>query len=183
MAERLGRDLAARGVAVVSGLARGIDASAHRVVLSTERNHDWDPGLRNRHCLRGKSAARSHHKRILYGDVPRASEFPDSEHGHSRMSLGVVVVEGAQYFRFPNYGAAGHGVWPGSLRSPRKRDPVIYGPNQLIKEGAKLVTAWEDASHVDPGGARSGRTGKLQRADAASAGEPGAVGKGRFTSY
>jgi DNA processing protein len=34
MAERLARDLAARGVAVVSGLARGIDAFAHRGALS-----------------------------------------------------------------------------------------------------------------------------------------------------
>ncbi len=35
MAERLGRDLAARGLVIVSGLARGIDARAHRGALST----------------------------------------------------------------------------------------------------------------------------------------------------
>lgn len=61
------------------------------------------------------------------------------------MSLGVVVVEGAQYSGSlitarlaMEFGREVYGV-PGNATQP-----ASFGPNQLIKQGAKLVTGWED---------------------------------------
>ena len=61
------------------------------------------------------------------------------------MSLGVVVVEGAQYSGSlitarlaMEFGREVFGV-PGNATQP-----TSFGPNQLIKQGAKLVTGWED---------------------------------------
>ena len=61
------------------------------------------------------------------------------------MSVGVVVVEGAQYSGSlitarlaMEFGREVYGV-PGNATQP-----TSFGPNQLIKQGAKLVTSWED---------------------------------------
>src|ERR1700693_5867015 len=61
------------------------------------------------------------------------------------MSVGVVVVEGAQYSGSlitarlaMEFGREVFGV-PGNATQP-----TSFGPNQLIKQGAKLVTSWED---------------------------------------
>jgi len=61
------------------------------------------------------------------------------------VGLGVVVVEGAQYSGSlitarlaMEFGREVYGV-PGNATQPSS-----YGPNQLIKQGAKLVTSWED---------------------------------------
>ena len=61
------------------------------------------------------------------------------------MALGVVVVEGAQYSGSlitarlaMEFGREVYGV-PGNATQPSS-----FGPNQLIKQGAKLVTSWED---------------------------------------
>jgi DNA processing protein len=61
------------------------------------------------------------------------------------MGLGVVVVEGAQYSGSlitarlaMEFGREVYGV-PGKATQPSS-----FGPNQLIKQGAKLVTSWED---------------------------------------
>ncbi len=49
MAERLSKDLADRGLVIASGLARGIDASAHRGALASScGGDDWRPGMRDR---------------------------------------------------------------------------------------------------------------------------------------
>ena len=106
MAEKLGQDLADRGLVVASGLARGIDACAHSGALEFgKRRHHWGTGLRDRRRLpegeqedfRGNANARRHHQRISDGHVSGASKFPDSQPDHCGMALGVVVVEGAQY--------------------------------------------------------------------------------------
>jgi DNA processing protein len=61
------------------------------------------------------------------------------------VALGVVVVEGAQYSGSlitarlaMEFGREVYGV-PGNATQP-----TSFGPNQLIKQGAKLVTSWED---------------------------------------
>lgn len=154
MAERLGRDLAARGLVVVSGLARGIDASAHRGALSAvagatvailgcgidvvypKENKKIYEEIRQRGALVSE---------FPMGTFPAPQNFPIRNRIIAGMALGVVVVEGAQYSGSlitarlaMEFGREVYGV-PGNATQPSS-----FGPNQLIKQGAKLVTGWED---------------------------------------
>ena len=72
------------------------------------------------------------------------------------MSLGVVVVEGAQYSGSlitarlaMEFGREVYGV-PGNATQP-----TSFGPNQLIKQGTKLVTGWEDVIEELPTSVRA----------------------------
>lgn len=154
MAERLGRDLAARGLVVVSGLARGIDASAHRGALSAvagatiavlgcgidvvypKENRKIYEEIRQRGALISE---------FPLGAFPAPQNFPIRNRIIAGMALGVIVVEGAQYSGSlitarlaMEFGREVYGV-PGNATQPSS-----FGPNQLIKQGAKLVTGWED---------------------------------------
>ncbi len=154
MAERIGRDLAARGIVVVSGLARGIDASAHRGALSAvagttigvlgcgidvvypKENRKIFEEIRQRGLLITE---------FPMGTFPAPQNFPIRNRIIAGMALGVVVVEGAQYSGSlitarlaMEFGREVYGV-PGNATQASS-----FGPNQLIKQGAKLVTGWED---------------------------------------
>ncbi|MGH9701809.1 MAG: DNA-processing protein DprA [Candidatus Acidiferrales bacterium] len=79
------------------------------------------------------------------GTFPGPQNFPIRNRIIAGMALGVVVVEGAQYSGSLITGRLGmefsrevYGV-PGNVTQPSS-----FGPNQLIKQGAKLVTGWED---------------------------------------
>jgi DNA processing protein len=79
------------------------------------------------------------------GTFPAPQNFPIRNRIISGMALGVVVVEGAQYSGSlitarlaMEFGREVYGV-PGNATQP-----ASFGPNQLIKQGAKLVTSWED---------------------------------------
>jgi DNA processing protein len=79
------------------------------------------------------------------GTFPGPQNFPIRNRIISGMSIGVVVVEGAQYSGSlitarlaMEFGREVYGV-PGNATRP-----TSFGPNQLIKQGAKLVTSWED---------------------------------------
>jgi len=158
MAEKLGRDLAARGLVIVSGMARGIDASAQRGALEglkqsgrgatvgvlgtgvdviyPKENRKLHEEVTEHGCLISE---------FPLGSFPAPQNFPVRNRVIAGMTLGVVVVEGAQYsgslitarlaleFSREVYGVPGNVTHPGS-----------FGPNQLIKQGAKLVTGWED---------------------------------------
>jgi DNA processing protein len=154
MAERLARDLAERGLAIASGLARGIDASAHEGALSVSNGAtigvlgcgiDVIYPKENR-----KLFARLEERGVIISEFPMGAfpapqNFPVRNRIIAGMTLGVVVVEGAQYsgslitarlameFGREVYGVPGNATQPGS-----------FGPNHLIKQGAKLVTDWED---------------------------------------
>jgi len=154
MAERLGRDLAARGLVVTSGLARGIDASAHKGALSA-------PGGATIGVLgcgidvvypkeNKKLFAEMEQRGAILSEFPLGTfaapqNFPIRNRIIAGMGLGVVVVEGAQYSGSlitarlaMEFGREVFGV-PGNATQP-----ASFGPNQLIKQGAKLVTGWED---------------------------------------
>ncbi len=154
MAERIGRDLAARGIVVVSGLARGIDASAHRGALSAPAGAtvailgcgvDVVYPKENKKIyeeIREKGALVSE---FPMGTFPAPQNFPIRNRIIAGMALGVVVVEGAQYSGSlitarlaMEFGREVYGV-PGNATQASS-----FGPNQLIKQGAKLVTGWED---------------------------------------
>ena len=154
MAERLGRDLAARGLVIVSGLARGIDACAHRGALSTPAGTtiavlgcgiDVVYPKENRKLFEEIEQRGAIISEFPMGTFPGAQNFPIRNRVIAGMSLGVVCVEGAQYSGSlitsrlaMEFSREVFGV-PGNVTQP-----TSFGPNQLIKQGAKLVTSWED---------------------------------------
>jgi DNA processing protein len=154
MAERLAKDLAARGLVIASGLARGIDASAHRGALSSGSGSTIGVlgcGIDVVYPKENKKIFEEIEKRgaiiseFPMGTFPAPQNFPIRNRIIAGMSLGVVVVEGAQYSGSlitarlaMEFGREVYGV-PGNATQPSS-----FGPNQLIKQGAKLVTSWED---------------------------------------
>jgi DNA processing protein len=154
MAERLARDLADRGLVIVSGLARGIDASAHKGALSSANGATIGVlgcGIDVIYPKENKKIFEEMEKRgaiiseFPMGTFPAPQNFPIRNRIIAGMALGVVIVEGAQYSGSlitarlaMEFGREVYGV-PGNATQPSS-----FGPNQLIKQGAKLVTGWED---------------------------------------
>lgn len=156
-AERLSGDLARAGMTITSGMARGIDTAAHKAALaaaiSTEAltiavlgcGVDVVYPSENRK-LAAEIAARG----LLISEFPMGAiafpqNFPIRNRIISGLSCGILVVEGAQYS-----GSAitarlaidqGREVFavPGNITSK-----MSWGPNLLIKQGAKLVQDWND---------------------------------------
>jgi DNA processing protein len=154
-AERLAHDLAAAGLVVVSGLARGIDAAAHRATVTTGTIAVLAGG---QDCIYP-----SEHIDLLdailtdgcavsempLGWVPRGRDFPRRNRIISGLSVGVVVVEAARRSgslitarRALEQGREVFAV-PGSPLDPRAE-----GTNGLIKDGAALVMSASDVTSV-----------------------------------
>lgn len=104
LAERIGRDLARRGFTVVSGLARGIDAAAHRgaldgggrtiAVLGSGLDRVYPPeheGLARSIAERGALLSEK-----PFGTAPLAGHFPERNRIIAGMSWATVVVEAAR---------------------------------------------------------------------------------------
>jgi DNA processing protein len=154
VAERLGHDLAARGLSIVSGMARGIDSLAHQGACRANR------GAPIGVLGTGVDVVYPKENKKLFADVEKQgaliSEFPLGTHPAPEnfpvrnrvvagMSLGIIVVQGAQYSGSlitarlgMEFGREVYGV-PGNVTVD-----VSFAPNQMIKQGAKLVTSWED---------------------------------------
>ena len=157
----LSRELAQRGVTIISGLARGIDASAHRGALEAggrtvgvmgtgldqiyPRDHQKlaDDILKNGGALVTQ---------FPLGTPPVSENFPYRNRVISGLSLGVVVVEAAE-----NSGSLitarlameqNREVFavPGNITSRNS-----FGTNYLIKgAGAKLIQQWQDVASELP---------------------------------
>jgi len=154
MSERLARDLADRGLVIVSGLARGIDSCAHKGALSAVRGATvgvLGSGIDVVYPKENKKLFAQMEERgaiiseFPLGSFPAPQNFPIRNRVIAGMALGVVVVEGAQYSGSlitarlgMEFGREVFGV-PGNVTQP-----ASFGPNLLIKQGAKLVTGWED---------------------------------------
>jgi DNA processing protein len=162
-AERLSSDLAHAGLAIVSGMARGIDTAAHKGALTVGGDTIAVLGCgvdvvypsENR-----KLAADLAVKGLMVSEFPMGAvafpqNFPIRNRIISGMSVGVMVVEGAQYS-----GSAitaklamdqGREVFavPGNITSK-----LSWGPNLLIKQGARLVQDWNDVVSDLPAEAR-----------------------------
>ena len=149
MAERLGRELAARGLVVVSGMARGIDAIGHQGAMAANGRAVGVLGTGVDVCYPKEN--RKLYEKVLergaimsefpLGTHPAPENFPVRNRIVAGMPLGVVVVEGAQYSGSlitarlaMEFGREVFGV-PGNVTQP-----VSFAPNLLIKQGAKLVT-------------------------------------------
>ena len=150
-AQSLARDLADAGFVIISGLARGIDQAAHRssltsgtvAVLAGGQDRIYPPEHEDLlFALLETGAAISE---MPLGHVARAHDFPRRNRLISGASLGVVVVEAAQRSGslITSRMAAEQGrevfAVPGSPLDPR-----AAGTNDLIKQGATLVTEAAD---------------------------------------
>ncbi|HEV8675041.1 MAG TPA: DNA-processing protein DprA [Methylomirabilota bacterium] len=153
VAERLAGDLAARGVTVVSGFARGVDTAAHRgalaaggrtlAVLGSGVDVVYPP--ENRPLVTNVAGAGAVVSQFPMETPPLAAHFPIRNRVIAGLTLGTVVVEAAEKSgalitaRFA--GELGREVYavPGNVSSL-----VSEGTNRLIQDGAKLVRAWED---------------------------------------
>jgi DNA processing protein len=154
MAMKLARDLADRGLVISSGMARGIDASAHKGALSSATGMTigiLGCGIDVVYPKENKKLFEEVEQRGVIvsefpmGTFPAPQNFPIRNRIIAGMALGVVVVEGEQYSGSlitarlaMEFGREVFGV-PGNATQPSS-----FGPNQLIKQGAKLVTGWED---------------------------------------
>ncbi len=154
MAEALARDLAAHGLIILSGMARGVDTAAHRGALEARGKTVavWGTGIdviypkENKRLaeqiLEGGGAILSEYP---MGTFPAPQNFPIRNRILSGMSVGVLVIEASE-----NSGTRitarcaleqNREVFavPGNVTSKNS-----WGPNTLIKQGAKLVATWED---------------------------------------
>ena len=153
--ERIARELGSAGFIVVSGLARGIDAAAHRAslasgtvaVLAGGHDHIYPPQHEN--LLKEILPNGSVITEMPLGWEPRGRDFPRRNRLISGLSLGVVIVEAAR--RSGSLITArmaleqGREVFavPGSPLDPRAE-----GTNGLLKQGATLVTEAADVLAV-----------------------------------
>jgi len=153
IARKLARDLARRGITIVSGLARGIDTTAHQGALEVGGRTIavLGSGLDVIYPRENKKLAEEIARRgaviseYPLGTQPDAPHFPQRNRIISGLSKGVLVIEA------PSKSGAlitadfaleqGREVFtvPGNITSPNSQ-----GTNRLIKEGAKLVESVED---------------------------------------
>jgi DNA processing protein len=151
--EQLARDLAVRGVTVVSGMARGIDSAAHRgALLGRGRTIavlgcgvDVPYPAENRGLMGEIIARGAVISEFPMSTKPLSANFPRRNRIISGLAEGVVVVEATRQsgsLITANYALdQGREVFavPGNVRLPNSQ-----GSNRLLKDGAKLVERVED---------------------------------------
>ncbi len=154
MAERLACDLAAQGLVVISGMARGVDTASHRGAISAKGKtvavfgtgvdviYPKENSRLSEQILAMGGALISE---FAMGTFAAPQNFPIRNRIISGMSVGVLVVEAAEYSgtRITARCALEQNrdvyAVPGNVTNKNS-----WGPNTLIKQGAKLVATWED---------------------------------------
>lgn len=164
IAERLSCDLAARGLVIISGMARGIDSAAHKGALNAHGSTVaiWGTGIDVPYPKENAKLA----DQILatggailsefpMGTFPAPQNFPIRNRIISGMSIGVLVIEAGEYSgtRITARCALEQGrdvyAVPGNVTNK-----LSWGPNTLIKQGAALVASWEDVWEALPADTR-----------------------------
>jgi DNA processing protein len=153
-AEMLSRDLASRGICVVSGLARGIDTSAHCgaiagggktiAVMGTglDAVYPKENGKLVNEILESGGAVVT---QFPLGTPPIPENFPYRNRIISGLSYGVLIVEASERSgslitaRLAMEQNREVMAVPGNITSGKS-----FGTNYLIKAGAKLVQQWQD---------------------------------------
>lgn len=154
MAERLACDLAARGLVIFSGLARGVDTAGHRGAIAGKGKTVGVLGT-GIDVIYPKENTRLTEQMLALGGAlvsefplgtfPAPQNFPIRNRIISGLALGVLVVEAAEYSgtRITARCALEQGrdvyAVPGNVTNKNS-----WGPNTLIKQGAKLVATWDD---------------------------------------
>ena len=154
MAERLACDLAAQGLVIISGMARGVDTASHRGAITAKGKTVavFGTGV---DVIYPKENTRLSEQILALGgalisEFPLGTfaapqNFPIRNRIISGMSAGVLVVEAAEYSgtRITARCALEQNrdvfAVPGNVTNKNS-----WGPNTLIKQGAKLVATWED---------------------------------------
>jgi DNA processing protein len=154
MAERLACDLAAQGLVIISGMARGVDTASHRGAISAKGKTVavFGTGV---DVIYPKENSRLSEQILALGgalisEFPLGTfaapqNFPIRNRILSGMSVGVLVVEAAEYSgtritaRLALEQNRDVFAVPGNVTNKNS-----WGPNTLIKQGAKLVATWED---------------------------------------
>jgi DNA processing protein len=149
--ERLARGVAEAGYVVVSGLARGIDARAHRATAETGTiavlagGHDKIYPADHAKLLEELLAHGAAISEMPFGWEARGRDFPRRNRIVSGLSLGVIVVEAAKNSgslitaRFASEQGREVFAVPGSPLDPRAE-----GTNHLLREGVPICTCVED---------------------------------------
>jgi DNA processing protein len=154
MAELLSRDLANRRLVILSGMARGVDTAAHKGAIEAggKTVAVWGTGIDVIYPKENKKLA----EQIVatggtivseypLGTFPAPQNFPIRNRILSGMSVGVLVIEAAEYSgtRITARCAMEQNrdvfAVPGNVTNKN-----AWGPNTLIKQGAKLTATWED---------------------------------------
>jgi DNA processing protein len=154
MAQMLSRELAARGMVILSGMARGVDTEAHKGALDAKGKTVavWGTGI---DVIYPKENKRLAEQILMYGGCilseyplgtfPAPQNFPIRNRILSGMSVGVLVVEAAEH--------SGTRI---TARCAMEQNRDVYAvpgnvtnkgswtPNTLIKQGARLTATWED---------------------------------------
>src|SRR2546423_8977332 len=160
MAERLSKDLASRGLVIISGMARGVDTASHRGAIAVNGRtvavfgtgiDVMYPKENTRLADQILSLGGALISEFPVGTFAAPQNFPIRNRIISGMSAGVLVVEAAEY--------SGTRI---TARCALEQDRDVYavpgnvtnksswGPNTLIKQGAKLVATWEDVCEELP---------------------------------
>jgi len=178
--ERLTRGLGAAGYVVVSGLARGVDACAHKAALATGTLGVLAGGIdrvyppENAGLIEDIAARGAILSEMPLGCEPRGRDFPRRNRLVSGLALGVVVVEAERRSgtlitaRFAREQARELFAVPGSPLDPRAE-----GTNDLLNEGAFMCRSAADVTErLAPLARRGGGYGLLAEPGAAYVHEP-----------
>ena len=115
MAERLAIDLSARGLLIISGMARGVDTAAHRGTIPAKGRTIAVFGTQNI----------SVRNRIISGRSMGVLVVEAAEYSGTRITARCALEQKREVFAVP-----------GNLTSRNS-----WGPNALIKQGAKMIAA------------------------------------------
>src|SRR6266404_8713564 len=165
MAERLSMDLSVRGLVIISGMARGIDTCAHRGVINAKGRtvavfgtgvdviYPKENKKLSENILAMGGALISE---FSMGTFAAPQNFPIRNRIISGLSIGVLVVEAGEYSgtRITSRCALEQNrelfAVPGNVSNKQS-----WGPNTLIKQGAKLTATWDDVWEELPTQARA----------------------------